>query len=94
VKIELTAMHRQLQEMQEVGCKANVVTYTGIMDAYGKAGKYEEMEKVWKTMKDMHLLPDYSAYVATISAYGRCGMYDKMETRFQELEVCRHSPDN
>lgn len=80
-------MKRGLQEMQEAGCKANIVTYTGIMDAYGKAGKYEEMERVWKTLKNLSLQPDYSAYVATISAYGRCGMYDKMETRFQELEV-------
>ena len=45
-KVELTTMHHELQEMQEGGCKANIVTYTGIMDAYGKAGKYEEMERI------------------------------------------------
>lgn len=57
VKEQLTATYCQFQELQEAipECKANIVTYTGIMDAYGKARKYEEMERVWKTMKDLYL---------------------------------------
>lgn len=74
--------------MQAAGCQGNIVTYTGIIDAYGKAGRYEEMERVWERMKEQRLQPDYSAFVATISAYGRRGLYDKMEARFQELQVC------
>jgi pentatricopeptide repeat protein len=76
-----------LQEMHAAGCQANVVTYTGIIDAFGKARRYEEMERVWTDMKAQGVKPDLSAFIAIIGAYGRGGLYKRMEARFHDLQV-------
>lgn len=63
-----------------------MVTYTGIIDAFGKARRYEEMERVWANMKAQGVKPDLSAFIAIIGAYGRGGLYKRMEARFHDLQ--------
>ncbi|KAK4804384.1 hypothetical protein SAY86_004201 [Trapa natans] len=85
---------RILSEMSYLGIKCNAVTYNTLIDGYGKAKMFEQMES---SLMDMILsgscLPDIFTFNSVISAYGQCGHVDDMERWYEEFQFMEISPD-
>ncbi|KAG5238448.1 pentatricopeptide repeat-containing protein [Salix suchowensis] len=77
-----------LAEMSYLGIECSAVTYNTIIDGYGKAKMFEEMEN---TLTDMiesgSSVPDLFTFNSIIGAYGRSGLIDKMEKWYTEFQL-------
>ncbi|KAF9675565.1 hypothetical protein SADUNF_Sadunf09G0045400 [Salix dunnii] len=77
-----------LAEMSYIGIECSTVTYNTIIDGYGKAKMFEEMEN---TLTDMiesgSSAPDLFTFNSIIGAYGRSGLIDKMEKWYTEFQL-------
>lgn len=77
-----------LAEMSYLGIECSTVTYNIIIDGYGKAKMFEEMEN---TLTDMiesgSSVPDLFTFNSIIGAYGSSGRIDKMEKWYTEFQL-------
>ncbi|KAJ6692066.1 PENTATRICOPEPTIDE REPEAT-CONTAINING PROTEIN 1 MITOCHONDRIAL [Salix purpurea] len=68
--------------------ECSAVTYNTIIDGYGKAKMFEDMEN---TLTDMiesgSSVPDLFTFNSIIGAYGRSGLIDKMEKWYTEFQL-------
>ncbi|XP_077224480.1 pentatricopeptide repeat (PPR) superfamily protein [Tasmannia lanceolata] len=81
-----------LVDMKSQGIQPNTVTYNTLIDAYGKAGRFGEMES---TLMDMlgqkDCKPDVWTMNATLRAFGGSGQIETMENcyeKFQSSGIC------
>lgn len=65
----------------------DIFSYNGVIDAYGKTGNYDEMEKTLTMMRGQHCKPDLVTYNTLIDAYGRAKAFAKME----QVSILHHS---
>ncbi|KAE8666959.1 Tetratricopeptide repeat-like superfamily protein isoform 2 [Hibiscus syriacus] len=67
--------------MSYLGIEFSTVTYNTIIDGYGKAELFEDMENVLTDMIESgDSLPDIFTFNSIIGAYGRGGQIEKMES--------------
>ncbi|CAI7746061.1 unnamed protein product [Closterium sp. NIES-53] len=78
--------------MQAAGMRPDVVTYTALMSAYGRAGRAEEAQAVFRDMVMCRIRPTGISYTALIDAYGRAGDVDNAEFLFKEMKRNRNLP--
>ncbi|XP_047167611.1 pentatricopeptide repeat-containing protein At3g53170-like [Vigna umbellata] len=83
-----------LAEMSFLGIQCNSVTYNSIIDGYGKAGMFEQMDN---TLNDMiengNCHPDVFTLNSFVGALGKDGQIDKMEKWYDEFQLMGIKPD-
>ncbi|XP_014504493.1 pentatricopeptide repeat-containing protein At3g53170 [Vigna radiata var. radiata] len=83
-----------LAEMSFLGIQCNSVTYNSIIDGYGKAGMFEQMDN---TLNDMiengNCHPDVFTMNSFVGALGKDGQIDKMEKWYDEFQLMGIKPD-
>ena len=62
------------QELKQSGQRPNLVVYTAMLSAYGRAGRYADAEEMWREMRTAGCVPGLAAYTALMSAYARHGL--------------------
>ncbi|KAH9726966.1 pentatricopeptide repeat-containing protein [Citrus sinensis] len=77
-----------LAEMSYLGIECSAVTSNTIIDGYGKAKKFEEMESSFSAMVESGgCHPDIFTLNSMISAYGNSGNIEKMEKWYNEFNL-------
>ncbi|CAJ1971581.1 unnamed protein product [Sphenostylis stenocarpa] len=83
-----------LAEMSFLGIQCNSVTYNSIIDGYGKAGMFEQMDN---TLNDMiengNCHPDVFTLNSFVGAHGKHGKIEKMEKWYDEFQLMGIKPD-
>ncbi|KAI3521903.1 hypothetical protein L1887_11379 [Cichorium endivia] len=83
-----------LADMSFLGIECSIVTYNTIIDGYGKAGLYKEMENMLTEMLENETcLPDIFTCNSVIGAYGNSGIIMKMEKWFEEFQIMGIKPN-
>lgn len=83
-----------LAEMSYLGIECNTVTYNTIIDGYGKAALFEQMEDLLTDMiENSTCLPDVFTFNSVIAAYGNSGQIEKMQSWFDEFQLMGIKPD-
>jgi pentatricopeptide repeat protein len=83
-----------LDEMSYLGIECNSVIYNAIIDGYGKAAMFEEMESALSAMLESGSnVPDIYTMNSVIGAYGNHGRTDEMEKRYSEFQLMGVEPD-
>lgn len=68
------------KEMEAAGIYPDIVSYNGVIGAYGKAGDFVQMEKTLYVMRiQKHIKPDNVTSNSLIESYGRGKDFVKME---------------
>ncbi|KAK8491431.1 hypothetical protein V6N13_046028 [Hibiscus sabdariffa] len=85
---------RILAEMSYLGIEFSTVTYNTIIDGYGKAELFEDMENVLTDMIERgDSLPDIFTFNSILGAYGNGGQIEKMEKWYEEFQLMGIRPD-
>lgn len=83
-----------LAEMSYLGISHSTVTYNTIIDGYGKAQLFEQMENSLTDMIESGTcLPDVFTFNIFIGSYGNCGKIKEMEKWFDEFQLMGIRPD-
>ncbi|KAL9231245.1 hypothetical protein vseg_006496 [Gypsophila vaccaria] len=83
-----------LSEMSFLGIHCSTVTYNTLLDGYGKAGLFPDMERFLSDMIDTaQCHPDVFTLNSIVSSYGNHGQIDKMERWYEEFQVMGITPD-
>lgn len=82
-----------LRHMQEAKIKPDVITYTGLINAYSKARRFEEAQQVFREMVASGIRPSRTAYNTLLDAYARCKEVEGAEKLFKEMGRDRCRPD-
>ncbi|KAL8139126.1 hypothetical protein V2J09_005127 [Rumex salicifolius] len=76
-----------LSDMSSQGIRPNTVTYNTLIDAYGKADKFAEMEATLAEMlKQNDCKPDVWTMNCTLRAYGSSGQIEMMEKCYEKFQ--------
>ncbi|KAL9262751.1 Pentatricopeptide repeat-containing protein [Drosera capensis] len=82
-----------LSDMESQGIKPNTVTYNTLLDAYGKAEMYAEMESLLaKMLMQHHCQPDAWTMNSTMSAFGCIGQIELMEKCYEKFQAAGIQP--
>ncbi|KAK7291745.1 hypothetical protein RIF29_07128 [Crotalaria pallida] len=74
------------EEMAERAITPNTVTQNIVLNGYGKAGKFDEMEKVLSSMLESNMCkPDVWTMNTIISVFGNMGQIDMMEKWYEKF---------
>ncbi|KAG4952818.1 hypothetical protein JHK87_038412 [Glycine soja] len=83
-----------LAEMSYLGIECNCVTYNSIIDGYGKASMFEQMDDALNDMiENGNSHPDVFTLNSFVGAYGNAGQIDKMEKWYDEFQLMGIKPD-
>lgn len=83
-----------LLEMRRVGLRPNTVTYNILVDSYGKAGRFREMEDVFMEMKESdEIQPDIWTQNAILRNFSRAGNITAMEQWYMKLQSFGYGND-
>ncbi|KAK6940528.1 Pentatricopeptide repeat [Dillenia turbinata] len=83
-----------LDDMEGQGIKPNTITYNTLIDAYGKAQKFAEMERVLMEMlQDGGCEPDVWTMNSTIRAFGGSGQIEMMERCYEKFQSAGIQPN-
>lgn len=81
-------------EMSERGITPNTVTQNSVLGGYGKAGKFEMMEKVLSTMIESDTCkPDAWTMNTIISLFGNKGQIEMMEKWYEKFRSIGIEPE-
>ncbi|RCV19358.1 hypothetical protein SETIT_3G377100v2 [Setaria italica] len=75
-----------MADMARVGIRPNTVTYNTLIDAYGKAGKFAEMESTLLKMLQ-NCKPDVWTMNSTLRAFGSSGQIETMENCYEKFQA-------
>ncbi|XP_074267540.1 pentatricopeptide repeat-containing protein At5g48730, chloroplastic-like [Silene latifolia] len=83
-----------LSDMVSQGIKPSTVTYNTLIDAYGKSGKFAEMESVLAEMLcKRHCEPDSWTMNSTLRAFGTTGQIEMMEKCYEKFLAAGIEPN-
>jgi pentatricopeptide repeat protein len=60
-----------MSEMKEQGLLPNIITYTTLVDVYGRSGRFKEAIDCIDAMKADGLKPSHTMYHALVNAYAQ-----------------------
>lgn len=80
-------------QMLRDGLRPDVVSYTCLINAYGKARREEEALAVFEEMQDAGVRPTRKAYNILLDAFAISGMVEQARTVFKSMRRDRCSPD-
>lgn len=73
------------QGMEKTTWRPNVVTYTTLIDAYSRRGRWEEAADMFDRMQKEGRRPNMVTYTCLLNAYGAAKMMDKAEDVIKEM---------
>ena len=74
-----------LAEIKERGLVLNDVSYSGAIDACGRAGQWTEASKPLNEMSSELVKPNELCHTLPISAYGKAGEWGKTKSLLREM---------
>ncbi|XP_072970818.1 pentatricopeptide repeat-containing protein At3g59040 [Typha angustifolia] len=80
-------------QMQRAGLKPDVVSYTLLISAYGKARREEEALAVFEEMLDAGVRPTRKSYNILLDAFAISGMVEEARTVFKSMKRNKCEPD-
>ncbi|PON56419.1 Tetratricopeptide-like helical domain containing protein [Parasponia andersonii] len=80
-------------QMQRSGLKPDVISYSLLVNAYGKARREEEALAVFEEMLDAGVRPTHKAYNVLLDAFAISGMVEQAQTVFKSMRRDRYTPD-
>ncbi|WCJ18550.1 Pentatricopeptide repeat-containing protein At3g53170 [Euphorbia peplus] len=81
-------------EMSYLGIECSIVTFNTIINGYGKAKMFTEMENSLTDMLESgSFVPDLFTFNSVIGAYGNSGRIEKMEKWYDEFQLMGVDPD-
>ncbi|KAI3968887.1 hypothetical protein MKX01_029037 [Papaver californicum] len=84
------AFHRVqtlLSDMAEQGVKPSTITYNTLIDAYGRAGRFGEMEStLMEMLQEQECQPDVWTMNSTLRAFGGTGQIETMERCYEKFQ--------
>ncbi|KAH0435901.1 hypothetical protein IEQ34_026524 [Dendrobium chrysotoxum] len=80
-------------QMQRSGIKPDVVSYTLLISAYGKARREDEALAVFEEMLNAGVRPTRKAYNVLLDAFAISGMLQEAKTVFKSMRRDKVSPD-
>uniref|UniRef100_A0A5B6YRA1 Putative Pentatricopeptide repeat-containing protein n=1 Tax=Davidia involucrata TaxID=16924 RepID=A0A5B6YRA1_DAVIN len=82
-----------LSDMASQGIKPNTITYNTLIDAYGKAKKFVEMESTLVEMlRKQECEPDVWTMNSTLRAFGSSGQIETMEKCYEKFQCAGIQP--
>lgn len=72
--------------MEEKGCKPNVVTYTAMIDGFGKAGKVDKCLELFREMGSKGCAPNFVTYTVLINHCCASGCLDEAYALLVEMK--------
>ncbi|CAA0832407.1 Pentatricopeptide repeat-containing protein -chloroplastic [Striga hermonthica] len=82
-----------LADMEMQGVNPNTITYNTLIDAYGKAKKFSEMESVLvRMLRQRECQPDVWTMNSTLRAFGGSGQIEMMEKCYEKFQLAGISP--
>uniref|UniRef100_A0A803KPY9 Pentatricopeptide repeat-containing protein n=1 Tax=Chenopodium quinoa TaxID=63459 RepID=A0A803KPY9_CHEQI len=92
-------VHILLSDMVSQGIPPNTVTYNTLIDAYGKSGKFAEMESVLAEMLTNRncepdgagIEPNIRTFNILLDSYGKVGYYKKMSAVMEYMQKYHYS---
>ncbi|KAB1199476.1 hypothetical protein CJ030_MR0G022769 [Morella rubra] len=83
-----------LSDMEAQGIQPNTVTYNTLIDAYGKARRFAEMESILMEMlHERGAEPDVWTMNSTLRAFGSSGQIEIMEKCYEKFQTAGLQPD-
>ncbi|KAF3435968.1 hypothetical protein FNV43_RR23060 [Rhamnella rubrinervis] len=83
-----------LSDMETQGLRPNIVTYNILIDAYGKARKFAEMETtIVEMLQEEDCEPDVWTMNSTMRAFGGSGQIDTMEKCYEKFQSAGIQPN-
>ncbi|MQM23433.1 hypothetical protein Taro_056497, partial [Colocasia esculenta] len=73
-------------EMSDKGIELDVLTYTAIIDGFGRAGRTEDAVRVLDEMKKFRLQPSIYVYRALIDNLKKSGKLDLANRLLEEMK--------
>ncbi|XP_057809124.1 pentatricopeptide repeat-containing protein At5g48730, chloroplastic [Salvia miltiorrhiza] len=90
---DFDAVKPLLSEMEKQGIRPTTVTYNTLIDAYGKAKRFVEMESVLVQMlRQPDCQPDVWTMNSTLRAFGGSGQIDMMEKCYDKFQKAGIDP--
>lgn len=80
--------------MHEAGCVPDVVTYSTMLDVYGKMGKYDDAVALYDKLRKSGWKPDKVTYGTMVRLFGRAGYMKAAVSTFQEMKDSGVQPDS
>ena len=80
--------------MHEAGCVPDAVTYSIMIDVYGKMGKYDEAVALYERLRKAGWKPDKVTYGTMVRLFGRAGYIKAAVSTFQEMKESGVQPDS
>ncbi|KAK4409206.1 Pentatricopeptide repeat-containing protein, chloroplastic [Sesamum angolense] len=90
----LIKVHSLLSDMEIQGIKPNTITYNTLLDAYGKAKKFIEMESLLVQMlRQRECQPDVWTMNSSLRAFGGSGQIEMMEKCYEKFQRAGIEPN-
>lgn len=80
--------------MHEAGCVPDAVTYSTMLDVYGKMGKYDDAVALYENLRKAGWKPDKVTYGTMVRLFGRAGYMKAAVSTFQEMKDSGVQPDS
>ncbi|KAK4799133.1 hypothetical protein SAY86_024498 [Trapa natans] len=74
-------------------CKPNIVTYNILLRAFAQAGNVEQVNDLFKDLKESIISPDIYTFNGVMDAYGKNGMILEMESVLSRMKSNQCKPD-
>ncbi|KAL0417466.1 UNVERIFIED_CONTAM: Pentatricopeptide repeat-containing protein, chloroplastic [Sesamum radiatum] len=91
---DFSKVHSLLSDMEIQGIKPNTITYNTLLDAYGKAKKFIEMESLLVQMlRQRECQPDVWTMNSSLRAFGGSGQIEMMEKCYEKFQRAGIEPN-
>lgn len=81
------------EQMENLKCKPDLVTYNTVLDLLGRAGRIDEMLGEFASMKEAGILPDFISYNTLLNQLTKVGRLDLCSVYFRDMVENGIEPD-
>ncbi|KAJ6670932.1 hypothetical protein OIU85_014761 [Salix viminalis] len=81
------------EQMENLKCKPDLVTFNTVLDLLGRAGRIDEMLSEFASMKEEGILPDFISYNTLLNQLRKVGRLDLCSVYFRDMVENGIEPD-